>query len=101
VSIKDTGGTTNPKTLKGLQFFHNEAEYLRKFEDAVQRLSRSRHVKMKKPTKTRISEDCRQAIFSPNGIYCGLLKEQVDEETCRYCPLFDSEPQEYKLFIRI
>ncbi|MDH5783006.1 MAG: hypothetical protein OEZ35_05015 [Candidatus Bathyarchaeota archaeon] len=56
---------------------------------------------MKKPTKMRSPKDCRQAIFSSSEIYCGLLRENVDEKTCRYCPLFDSEPPEYKLFIRI
>ncbi|MFB0514843.1 MAG: hypothetical protein ACETVQ_04620 [Candidatus Bathyarchaeia archaeon] len=56
---------------------------------------------MKKPTKMHNTEDCRQAIFSSAGIYCGLLKEQVDEKICRHCPLFDSEPPEYRLFIRI
>lgn len=92
----------NPKSQRGLQFFHDETEYLRKFEDAARRLSRSHHVKAKEPIKTQNPEDCRQAIFSSSGrIYCGLLREQVDEETCKYCPLFDSEPTEYKLFIRI
>ena len=97
-----TGGTTNHKTQRDIQFFHDEPEHLRKFEDAVRRLSRSRHVKVKKPTKMRSPEDCRQVIFSASGgIYCGLLREQVNEETCKCCPLFDSEPQEYKLFVRI
>jgi len=92
----------NPKTQKELQLFHDKAEYSRKFEDAIRRFSRSHHVKVKGPTKTRSPEDCRQAIFSSSGeIYCGLLREQVDEKTCECCPLFDSEPTEYKLFIRI
>jgi hypothetical protein len=41
---------------------------------------------------------CKHAICSPNGIYCGKLKEHVGSVAS--CPYFDSEPLEYKLYRR-
>jgi len=41
---------------------------------------------------------CKHAICSPNGIYCGKLKEHVDSIVS--CPYFDSEPLEYRLYRR-
>jgi len=44
--------------------------------------------------------ECKQAIPLPNGVYCGIWKENVKESLCRSCPYFDREPLEYKLFRR-
>ena len=44
--------------------------------------------------------ECKQAIPLPNGVYCGLWKETVSESSCKFCPYFDREPLEYKLFRR-
>jgi len=48
----------------------------------------------------RISECdvCRQAICLSNGVYCGKLKEHVDNVVS--CPYFDFEPPEYRLYRR-
>jgi hypothetical protein len=44
--------------------------------------------------------ECKQGIHLPNGVYCGLWKETVNENLCKSCPYFDREPLEYKLFRR-
>ena len=44
--------------------------------------------------------ECRQAIPLPNGVYCGMWKETVNESLCRSCPYFDREPLQYRLFRR-
>jgi len=44
--------------------------------------------------------ECKQAISLPNGVYCGIWKETVNESLCRSCPYFDREPLEYRLFRR-
>jgi len=44
--------------------------------------------------------ECKQSIPLPNGVYCGIWKETVNESSCNSCPYFDQEPLEYRLFRR-
>jgi len=44
--------------------------------------------------------ECKQAISLRNAVYCGLLREKMDGNTCKGCPYFALEPSEYKLFKR-
>jgi len=41
---------------------------------------------------------CKQAICLSNGIYCGKLRENVD--SVAFCPHFDLEHLEYRLYRR-
>jgi len=41
---------------------------------------------------------CKQAICLSSGVYCGKLREQVDNVAS--CPHFDFEPLEYRLYKR-
>jgi len=58
---------------------------------------------LESPKRTGITIDyheCKQAIPLPNGVYCGMWKEKVNEILCESCPYFDQEPLEYRLFRR-
>lgn len=45
--------------------------------------------------------ECKQAIvLSSEACYCGVWKDKTSEVLCRYCPYYDKENLEYKLFRR-
>lgn len=45
--------------------------------------------------------ECKQAIVLQDGVYyCGVWKEKISDVLCRYCPYYDRETLEYKLFRR-
>jgi hypothetical protein len=75
-----------------------QLEELKKFEA----YSRRKKI-LESPKGTSINIDypeCKQAIPLPNGVYCGMWKEEVSEVLCESCPYFDREPLEYRLFRR-
>lgn len=46
--------------------------------------------------------DCKYGICLSRKIYCSLLQERVDNDVLsEYCPYFEPEPSEYKLFRRV
>jgi hypothetical protein len=46
--------------------------------------------------------DCRYGLCLSRKIYCSLLQERIDNGDIlpEYCPYFEPEPSEYKLFRR-
>ncbi len=44
---------------------------------------------------------CKQALVLPEeAYYCGIWKEKISTALCKYCPYYDKETPEYKLFRR-
>jgi hypothetical protein len=44
--------------------------------------------------------ECKHSISLSGEIYCGMWKEKVNGALCKYCPYFDREPLDYRLFRR-
>ena len=73
--------------------------YLQKLEDYRKRFF-GIEVRRKRGRKSPTLNHCKQAITLANKVYCGILKEQVDNVVCKCCPCYDEEPLEYSLFRR-
>ena len=73
--------------------------YLQKLEDYRKRFFRI-EVRRKRGRKAPTTNHCKQAITLANKVYCGIIKEQVDNVICKCCPCYHEEPLEYSLFRR-
>jgi len=58
-------------------------------------------LKRKRVRREPTTNHCKQAVtLVADKVYCGILKEQVDNVVCKCCPCYDAEPLEYSLFRR-
>src|SRR3990170_282705 len=79
------------------------AEHLKKFKEyRKRRIEIFSEIRAREPlTRSEgFSENCRQAIYFADKVYCCVLKEVVNGVLCKGCPCFEREPLEYSLFRR-
>jgi hypothetical protein len=78
-------------------------DYMKKFREY-----RKRRIEILSETRTRkavtgsngFSENCRQAIYLTNEVFCCVLKKPINSAACKGCPCFEREPLQYSLFRR-
>jgi len=73
--------------------------YLQKLE-AYRKRFFGIQLRRKRGRRATITNRCKQAINLSDKMYCGILREHVDNAICNRCPYYDDEPTEYSLFRR-
>jgi len=80
-------------------------EYLQRLEEhrkrQLQSLSKRRRIRKSHATPSALSDNCKQAIYLADKVYCCVLKELIEGSLCKGCPCYEREPLEYSLFLRV